>query len=166
MKFLKVSQNCFKGIPNLSQNCRGHPKTLPKKSPNFSKLLPKLSQNPLNNVHKHPDSLKQFGLCTLPSSEPRTSARSETWPGSALPEVLMRPILVKCYLFQHFYWHHGPGAGLFTRNLKRRAPTAAALLVRIEMIACETQECRRSTFLANVSLCRNKRLDFIDSAFR
>ena len=47
--------------------------------------------------------LREFGLCTLPSSEPRTSARSETWSGTALPKSLPALILLKCYVFQHFY---------------------------------------------------------------
>ena len=104
--------------------------------------------------------LREFGLCTLPSSEPRTSARSETWSGSALPKVLTRPILLKCYVFQHFYWNHGSGTRFFTKSLKRRAPTAAARLVCVELVASETPERRRSTFLKNVCFLANENLDY------
>ena len=104
--------------------------------------------------------LREFGLCTLPSSESRTSARSETWSGSALPKVQARQILLKCYVFQHFYCDHGSGARFFTKSLKRRAPTAVARLVCVEMIASETPERRRSTFLKNVCFSANENLDY------
>ena len=106
--------------------------------------------------------MREFGLCTLPSSLLRTSARSETWSGSALPKPLTRSILLKCYVFQHFYGNRWAGTRFFTKSLKRRAPTAVARLVFVEMIASETQERCRSTFLGNVCFCANKRLDFID----
>ena len=104
--------------------------------------------------------MREFGLCTLPSSEPRTSARSETWSGTALPKVLMRSILLKCYVFQHFYRRRGSSTRFFTKSLKRRAPTAVARLVCVEIVASETPERRRSTFLENVCFCANERLDF------
>ena len=104
--------------------------------------------------------MREFGLCTLPSSEPRTSARSETWSGSALPKVLTRPILLKCYVFQHFYFNSGPGTRFFINSLKRRAPTAAARHVCIEIVASETPERRRSTFLKNVCFGALVRLDY------
>ena len=53
---------------------------------------------------------------------------------------------------------------VFIKSLKRRAPTAVARLVCVEMIASETPERRRSTFLENVCFCANERLDFIDFA--
>ena len=106
------------------------------------------------------DCLREFGLCTLPSSEPRTSARSETWSRSALPKVLTRVILLKCYVFQHFYRNTGSGARFFIKSLKRRAATAVARLVCVEMIASETPERRRSTFLKNVCFCALVRLDY------
>ena len=92
-------------------------------------------------------SLREFGLCTLPSSEPRTSARSKTWSGSALPKVLTSPNLLKCYVFQDFYPIGCASARFFIKSLKRRAPTAAARLVCVELVASETPERRRSTFL-------------------
>ena len=111
-------------------------------------------------------NLREFGLCTLPSSEPRTSARSETWSGTALPKVLTRPILLKCYVFQHFYRPRGPGARFFIKSLKRRAATAVARLVCVEMIASETPERCRNTFLGKACFCANKRLDFIEFVLR
>ena len=60
---------------------------------------------------------------------------------------------------------HGPGARFFIKSLKRRAPTAVARLVFVEMIASETPERRRSTFFGNVYFCANKRLDFTDFVF-
>ena len=110
--------------------------------------------------------LREFGLCTLPSSEPRTSARSETWSGTALPKVHARPILLKCYVFQHFYRKRGSGARFFIKSLKRRAATAVARLVCVEMIASETPERRRSTFLKNVCFCALVRLDLVDFVLR
>ena len=104
--------------------------------------------------------MREFGLCTLPSSEPRTSARSETWSGSALPKVPARAILLKCYVFQHLYRSSGSGARFFIKSLKRRAATAVARLVCVEMIASETPERRRSTFLKNVCFCALVRLDY------
>ena len=104
--------------------------------------------------------MRELGLCTLPSSEPRTSARSETWSGSALLKVPARAILLKCYVFQHFYRRTGSGTRFFTKSLKRRAPTAVARLVCVEMIASETPERRRSTFLKNVCFCALVRLDY------
>ena len=104
--------------------------------------------------------MREFGLCTLPSSLLRTSARSETWSGSALPRVLTSSILLKCHVFQHFYRRHGSGARFFIKSLKRRAPTAVARLVCVEMIASETPERRRSTFLKNVCFCALVRLDY------
>ena len=77
-----------------------------------------------------------------------------------------RSILLKCYVFQHFYPHTGPGARFFTKSLKRRAPTAVARLVCVEMIASETPERFRSTFLEKVLFSLDGRLDFIDFAFR
>ena len=106
--------------------------------------------------------MREFGLCTLPSSEPRTSARSETWSGTALPKVLTRLILLKCYVFQHLHRNQGSSARFFTKTIKRRAPTAVARLVCAEIVASETPERRRSTFLANVCFCANRRLDFIN----
>ena len=105
--------------------------------------------------------LREFGLCTLPSSLLRTSARSETWSGSALSKVLTSSIFWKCYVFQHFYRRHGSGTRFFTKSLKRRAPTAVARLVCVEMIASETPERRRCTFLKNVCFCPLVRLDYI-----
>ena len=110
--------------------------------------------------------MREFGLCTLPSSEPRTCARSEMWSGTALPKVLTRPILLKCYVFQHFYRSRGPGARFFMKSLKRRAPTAVARLVCVEIVASETPERCRSTFWENLCFCANKRLDFIDFVSR
>ena len=110
--------------------------------------------------------LRELGLCTLPSSEPRTSARSETWSGSALPKAQARSNLLKCYVFQHFYLSTGSGARFFTKSVKRRAPTAVARLVCAEMVASETPERCRSTFLENVCFSANERLDFIDFAIR
>ena len=104
--------------------------------------------------------LREFGLCTLPSSEPRTSARSETWSGSALPKRQARQILLKCFVFQQIYGRCGPGTRFFTKRLKRRAPTAVARLVCVEMIASETPERCGSTFLENVCFSANQRLDF------
>ena len=106
--------------------------------------------------------MREFGLCTLPSSEPRTSARSETYPSPdpRFQNSLTRSIWLKCYVFQHFYWRGGPGARFFTKSLKRRAPTAVARLVCVEMIASETPERRRSTFLKNVCFCALVRLDY------
>ena len=104
--------------------------------------------------------MREFGLCTLPSSEPRTSARSETWSGSALPKVRARPILLKCYVFQHFYCNSGSGTRFFTKSFKRRAPTAVARRVCAEMLASETPERRRSTFLKNACFCALVRLDY------
>ena len=105
-------------------------------------------------------NLRGFGLCTLPSSEPRTSARSETWSGSALPKVQARPIFLKCYIFQHFYRRRGPGTRFFTKSLKRRAPTAVARLVLVQMVASDTQEHSRSTFWGHVYFGALTRLDF------
>ena len=102
------------------------------------------------------DFLREFELFTLPSLEPRTSARSETWSGTALPKVLTRQILLKCYVIQHFYRKRGPGTRFFTKSLKRRAPTAVARLVCVEMIASETQESCQSTFLENACFCANE----------
>ena len=96
----------------------------------------------------------------LPSSEPRTSARSETWSGTALQKPQARPILLKCYVFQHFYLHTGSGTRFFTKSLKRRAPTAVARRVCAEIIASETPERCRSTFLKNVCFCALVRLDY------
>ena len=104
--------------------------------------------------------MREFGLCTLPSSEPRTSARSETWSGTALPKVLTRPILLKCYVFQRFYRNTCSGARFFIKSLKRRARTAVARLVCVEMIASETPERRRSTFLKSACFCALVRLDY------
>ena len=104
--------------------------------------------------------MREFGLCTLPSSLLRTSARSETWSGSALPKVLTSSIFWKCYVFQHFYRIHGPGTRFFTKSLKRHAHTAVARRVCAEMIASETPERRRSTFLRNVCFCALIRLDY------
>ena len=101
----------------------------------------------------------------LPSSEPRTSARSESWSGTALPKPLTRANLLKCFVFQQIYGKRGPGTRFFMKSLKRRAPTAVARLVCVEMIASETPERCRSTFLENVCFCANKRLDFIDFVF-
>ena len=89
--------------------------------------------------------MREFGLCTLPSSEPRTCARTETWSGTALPKALTRPNLLKCYVFQHFYRHTWAGTRFFTKSLKRRAPTAVARLVFAEMIASEAPEQLLST---------------------
>ena len=107
--------------------------------------------------------MREFGLCTLPSSRPRTSARSETWSGSALPKVLTRPILLKCYVFQLFYRLQCPSARFFTKSLKRRAATAVARLVCVEVVASETPERRRSTFLKNVCFCPLVMLDYSHS---
>ena len=104
--------------------------------------------------------MREFGLRTLPSSERRTWARSETWSGTALQKVLTRQILLKCYVFQQIYRHHGPGARFFIKTIKRRAPTAVARLVCVQMIASETPERCRSTFLTNVCFCPHKRVDF------
>ena len=104
--------------------------------------------------------MREFGLCTLPSSLLRTSARSETWSGSALPKVLTSSIFWNCYVFQHFYRRTGSGARFFTQSSKRRAPTAVARLVRVEMIASETPERRQSTFLKNASFCALVGLDY------
>ena len=106
--------------------------------------------------------MREFGLCTLPSSEPRTSARSETWSGTALPKALAPSILLKCYVFQHFYGTSGPGTRFFTKSLKRRAPTAVARLVCAEIVASEAPERCRSTFLESVCFCANSMLDYID----
>ena len=111
-------------------------------------------------------NLREFGLCTLPSSEPRTSARSETWSGTALSKRQARANLLKCFVFQQIYGARGSGTRFFMKSLKRRAPTAVARLVCVEMIASETPERCRSTFLENVCFCAGKRLDFIDFAFR
>ena len=54
----------------------------------------------------------------------------------------------------------------FTKSLKRRAPAAVARLVCVEMIASETPERCRSTFLESVCFSANKRLDFIYFVFR
>ena len=110
--------------------------------------------------------LREFGLCTLPSSEPRTSARSETWSGSALPKPHTRANLLKCYVFQHFYRRRGPGARFFTKTLKRRAPTAVARLVCVEMIASETPERCRSTFLEKVCFSPLVSADLLDFGLR
>ena len=66
-------------------------------------------------------------------------------------EMLRFPTLRLAYRFQYKF---------FTKSLKRRAPTAAARLVYIEMIASETPERRRSTFLKNVCFCALVRLDY------
>ena len=55
---------------------------------------------------------------------------------------------------------------VFHEKFERRAPTAVARLVCVEIIASETQERRRGTFLKNVCFCAHKRLDLIDFAFR
>ena len=115
-----------------------------------SDLLEGGAKNTIIIFWDYDDDLMEFRLCTLPSSEPRTSARSETWSGSALPKVPARPNMLKCYVFQHFYRSHGAGIRFFTKSLKRRARTAVARLVCVEMLASETQERRRSTFLKNV----------------
>ena len=44
--------------------------------------------------------------------------------------------------------------------MKRRAPTAAARLVCVELVASETPERRRSTFLKNVCFLANENLDY------
>ena len=44
--------------------------------------------------------------------------------------------------------------------MKRRAPTAAARLVCVEIVASETPERRRSTFLKNVCFSANENLDY------
>ena len=62
--------------------------------------------------------------------------------------------------FQHFYRPHGSGTRFFTKSLKRRAPTAVARRVCAEMLASETPERRRSTFLKNACFCALVRLDF------
>ena len=111
-------------------------------------------------------NLREFGLCTLPSSEPRTCARSETWSATALPKVLTRPNLLKCYVFQHFYRIGGPGTRFFTKSLKRRAHTAVARLVFVDMIASETRERCGSTFWENVCICPHGCADLSDFACR
>ena len=82
-------------------------------------------------------------------------------PETALPKRLSASILLKCFVFHHLYRSRGPSARFFTKSLKRRAPTAVARLVCVEMLASETQERRRSTFLKNVCFCALVRLDFI-----
>ena len=73
----------------------------------------------LYQLERFGNTLREFGLCTLPSSELRTSARSETSSGSALPKVQARAILLKCYVFQHFYRKRGPGARFFHQKLEK-----------------------------------------------
>ena len=70
------------------------------------------------------------------------------------------------FCFQQIYRHTVSGTRFFIKSLKRRAPTAVARLVFAEMIASETPERCRSTFLENVCFSADKRLDFIDFVFR
>ena len=68
--------------------------------------------------------------------------------------------MLKCYVFQDFYSNTCPGARFFTKSWKRRARTAVARLVCVEMIASEAPERRRSTFLENACFCALARLDY------
>ena len=81
-------------------------------------------------------------------------------PEAALQKPLASPNLLKCYVFQHFYRNRCSGARFFTKSLKRRAPTAVARLVCVEIVASETPKRRRSTFLKNACFCALVRLDF------
>ena len=88
------------------------------------------------------------------------------WSGTSLPKDLTSLILLKSFVFQEIYGIQGAGTRFFTKSLKRRALAAVARLVCIEIVASETPERRRSTFLENVCFCANERLDFFDFAFR
>ena len=59
-----------------------------------------------------------------------------------------------------------PVQGFFTKTLKRRAPTAVARLVDIEMVASGTQEDCRSSSLENACFSPNVSTDLIDFVFR
>ena len=67
-------------------------------------------------------------------------------------EMLRFPTFLLAYLSRHTRFP--------TKSLKRRAPTAVARLVCVEMIASETPERRRSNFLNNVCFCALVRLDY------
>ena len=82
------------------------------------------------------------------------------------PKILTRPILLKWFVFQEIYRNAWASRRFFTKSLKRRALAAVARLVPIEIVASETPERRRSTFLENVCFCANEKLDFIDFRFR
>ena len=71
-----------------------------------------------------------------------------------------RLILLWCFVFQHLHRNRWASTRFFIKILKRRAPTAAARLVFVEIVASETPERRRSTFKKNVCCCALVRLDY------
>ena len=79
---------------------------------------------------------------------------------------LTRPILLKCFVFKHFYANHGSGTRFFTKSMKRRAPTAVARLVVAELLASETPERCRSTFPDKVCFTPHVSVDLVDFMFR
>ena len=69
-------------------------------------------------------------------------------------------------MFQQIYRRGGSGTRFFTTSLKRHAPTAVARLLVVEMVASETPERCRSTFLEKVCVSPRVSVDLIDFVFR
>ena len=83
-------------------------------------------------------NLREFGLCTLPSSLLRTGARPEV---SSEPRLVTHSgtcfFLLICYVFKQIYRHTVARVGVLITDARCRALVRVARRLVVEMIASE-----------------------------